>query len=402
MSSMSSILTNTSAMVALETLRGINKNLGQVQSEIATGKKVANAKDNAAVFAISTVMSADVASFDQISDTLNLGSATVGVARAASEQVTELLTEMKTLIVSAQEDNVDRSKIQTDVSALRDQVNSIVGAAQFNGQNLLQGGGSINVLASLDRAADGSVTASNINVGRSSLETSAATMGTTAITTGAGDVAVSGGTIAAAGSQTVTITAGAISTGTSFSVVIGGTNTIEYVSRADDTLNDVASNLKSLIDAENITGITVDITNVADPTATDTVLTVNNANASGVTLTGGSFTGGTAGGGLSDVAGFDVSTASGAASALSGIDAMLQVAIDAASSFGSSQKRIEIQGEFVNSLMDSMKTGISALVDADLEEASARLQSLQVQQQLGVQALSIANQAPQSILSLFR
>lgn len=111
---------------------------------------------------------------------------------------------------------------------------------------------------------------------------------------------------------------------------------------------------------------------------------------------------GTAGGGLGDVAGFDVSTAAGATDALSKIDGMLQVAVDAASNFGSSQKRIEIQGEFVNSLMDSMKAGISALVDADLEEASARLQSLQVQQQLGVQALSIANQAPQSILSLFR
>ena len=133
---MSSILTNSSAMVALETLRGINKGLNQVQSEISTGKKVSNAKDNAAVYAISTVMSSDVASFDKISDSLNLGSATVGVARAASEQVVDILTEMKGLIVSAQEDNVDRTKIQTDVASLRDQIGTIVGAAQFNGLNL--------------------------------------------------------------------------------------------------------------------------------------------------------------------------------------------------------------------------------------------------------------------------
>ncbi|PHR57718.1 MAG: flagellin, partial [Robiginitomaculum sp.] len=65
---MSSILTNSSAMVALETLRGINKGMNQVQNEISTGKKVANAKDNAAIYAISTVMSSDVASFDKISD----------------------------------------------------------------------------------------------------------------------------------------------------------------------------------------------------------------------------------------------------------------------------------------------------------------------------------------------
>jgi len=400
---MSSILTNTSAMVALETLRGVNKNLGQVQSEISTGKKVANAKDNAAVFAIATVMSADVASFDQISDTLNLGSATVGVARAASEQVTELLIEMKSLIVSAQEDNVDRSKIQTDVSALRDQVNSIVGAAQFNGQNLLQGGGSINVLSSLDRASDGTVTASNINVSRSSLETSALTLGAGATIAGATSVAVSGATIAGGASGTMTFTAGETSEGDSYSFTVGA-DTINYVAHAGDTLNDVTAGIKAAIDAANITGVTVDISNVADPTATNSVVTINNATGAPALNLAilGQTEDGTAGGGLGDVAGFDVSTAAGATDALSKIDGMLQVAVDAASNFGSSQKRIEIQGEFVNSLMDSMKAGISALVDADLEEASARLQSLQVQQQLGVQALSIANQAPQSILSLFR
>jgi len=56
----------------------------------------------------------------------------------------------------------------------------------------------------------------------------------------------------------------------------------------------------------------------------------------------------------------------------------------------------------VSKLTDSLKAGIGALVDANMEEASAKLQALQVQQQLGVQSLSIANQAPQSVLSLFR
>jgi len=52
--------------------------------------------------------------------------------------------------------------------------------------------------------------------------------------------------------------------------------------------------------------------------------------------------------------------------------------------------------------MDALKNGVGAMVDADMEEASARLTALQTQQQLGIQSLSIANQAPQSILSLFR
>jgi flagellin len=81
---------------------------------------------------------------------------------------------------------------------------------------------------------------------------------------------------------------------------------------------------------------------------------------------------------------------------------MLQTSIDAAASFGSSQKRIDIQNEFVGNLTDSLKTGIGAMVDTNMEEASARLQALQVQQQLATQALSIANQQPQGLLSLFR
>lgn len=403
---MSSILTNSSAMVALDTLRGINKGMSEVQSEISTGKKVSNAKDNAAVYAISTVMSSDVASFDKISESLNLGSATVGVARAASEQVVDLLTEMKTLIVSAQEDNVDRSKIETDVAALKNSIDNIVGAAQFNGQNLIKGAGSIDVLASLDRASDGSVSATNINVSKVSLETAAETAGTTGITTGnTGFGAVSnGGAIADGTSQTATFTAGALSEGDTFTLAIEGED-ITYVAKDGETLNDVASNLKTQVESNtNITaGWTVDITQVSDPSTTDTVLTLNNgtgADTTGVTANG--FTGGTVGGGLSGLSTLSVADDASATSALSAIDGLLATAIDAAASFGSAQKSIDVQDEFVTSLTDSMKVGIGALVDADLEAASARLQSLQVQQQLGTQSLSIANQAPQSLLSLFQ
>ncbi|MBL4869478.1 MAG: flagellin [Robiginitomaculum sp.] len=398
---MSSILTNSSAMVALETLRSINKSLGQVQSEISTGKKVSNAKDNAAVYAISTVMSSDVASFDKISDSLNLGSATVGVARAASEQIVDILTQMKGLIVSAQEENVDRSKIQTDVSALRDQIATIVGSAQFNGSNLVKGTDSVNFLASLDRASDGTVTASNITVGRNDLTTSVAVVAATdVVATEAGFTAASSATIAGGASETVTFTAGTIAEGDIFSITVGGTS-VTYTASATDTLADVGAAF-----ATSITALDGDITATfaanADPTGTDSVLTIASA-ADGQTLTTqATQTGAVAAGGLLALTAVDVSTGTGAASALGAIDALLTTAIDAASAFGSSQKRIDTQSTFVDSLMDSMKVGIGALVDADLEEASARLQSLQVQQQLGVQALSIANQAPQSLLSLFR
>ncbi len=87
---------------------------------------------------------------------------------------------------------------------------------------------------------------------------------------------------------------------------------------------------------------------------------------------------------------------------LTALEAELTVAVDAAAAFGTAQKQIDIQADFVGNFIDALKTGMGAMVDADMEEASARLSALQVQQQLGIQALSIANQAPQSLLALFR
>lgn len=75
---------------------------------------------------------------------------------------------------------------------------------------------------------------------------------------------------------------------------------------------------------------------------------------------------------------------------------------NAATGLGATQTRINLQTSFVSSLMDTITTGISQLVDADMNEESTKLQALQVKQQLGVQALSIANQSSQNILSLFR
>lgn len=69
---------------------------------------------------------------------------------------------------------------------------------------------------------------------------------------------------------------------------------------------------------------------------------------------------------------------------------------------GTASKSLQIHGDFVAKLSDALEVGIGNLVDADLAKESARLQSLQVKQQLGVQALSIANQSPQTILSFFQ
>ncbi|WP_035616473.1 flagellin [Hyphomonas johnsonii] len=415
---MSSILTNNSAMVALDTLRNINKNLATVQSEISTGKKISSAKDNAAIWAISTVMSTDVESFKTISESLNLGSSTVGVARAGAEDVVARLQDMKSLIVSAQQSNVDRTKIQTEIENLTSNITTTVGGAQFNGLNLLDGSSTadVDVLASLDRSSSGTVAASYISVARADLSlnsaASAATFGSTGVTdtsiiNNGGVNAGTAATVATAGSQAITIAT--VADGYSYRLVLDdsadansiGQRTFEYVAGTDDSANSVAANLANqlsvFLSATGDTNYSV--------SRTDDVITITNNSGADLDITAESANDGTAGvsaGGLGNLAAIDVTTDAGAAAALTSIEGLLQTAIDAAASFGSSQKRIENQSEFVSKLVDSMTTGIGGLTDADMEAASARLQALQVQQQLGVQALSIANQSPQSLLSLFR
>src|SRR6056297_1339473 len=115
---MSSILTNNSAMVALQTLKSVNSNLAKTQDMISTGKEVSSAKDNSAIWAISKVMEADVSGFKAVSDSLSVGESTVAVASAGAEQVTNLLNEIKEKVVAATGENVDFAKIEADMTEL--------------------------------------------------------------------------------------------------------------------------------------------------------------------------------------------------------------------------------------------------------------------------------------------
>jgi flagellin len=421
-----SILTNTSAMVALQTLRSTNTRLEDVQSQISTGKAVAKAKDNAAVFAISKVMESDVAGFTAISESLSLGSSTVAVASNGAKQIGEILNDIKGKIVAANEDNVDRQKLQNEIVSLRDQVTGIVSSAQFNGLNLLDGSvtsGSISVLASLDRDASGVVSTSSITIATQNLSVSAGLDVSSAeqTTTDPGNAGVidanDGGTndnivygafqfLDASGADAATAALARDAAGVDTTVATGlvegdevsltiGNITGTYTVQLGDNTEAVVGGLKNALIAAGVdeNDFTLDV----DTSSGDLTVT-NNTNAD-VSF---SFAATRGTGGLAGLNSIDVTTSGGAASALSAVEDFIQTAVDAQAALGTGEKRIEIQNEFMNSLIDSFKSGIGALVDADLEEASARLQALQVQQQLGIQALSIANQAPQNILALFR
>lgn len=401
---MSSILTNTSAMVALQTMKSINASMNATQSEISTGKTVASARDNAAVWSISKVMEADVKGFKGISDSLALGSSTLAVARQAAETVTDLLTEVKGKIVAAQEANVDRGKIQTDISALRDQIASVVGAAQFNGLNLVDGSQStVSVLSSLDRSGT-SVAVSSITVTAQDLSIGAYTAkGVLAGSDGASTNNDTAGFALDSGGGTGLIviddSTDAFAAGDKVSITIGGKTATYSVTEEDvasTTAADiVAVGLKRAVEALGIDGLTIDYDSGSPGELSFTNDGTNDLTVSAQFKNAGS-------GGLGALSAIDVSTQSGAQAALGNIESMLQTAIGAAAEFGSTQGRIDIQADFVSKLTDSLRAGIGTLVDADMEETSARLQALQVQQQLSTQALSIANQQPQSLLSLFR
>lgn len=280
---MSSILTNNSAMVALQTLKSINSNLAKTQGEISTGKSIATAKDNAAIWAISRVMETDQSSFKAIQSNLNAADAIVSTALAGAERITDLLQEMKDLAAGGASDGNEYSSINDDIQAKKDQISAAINGSQMNGVNLLRtepvpGQTNYTVLASLDR-----------------------TMG-------------------------------------------------------DVQTDKVAITVDSINFQESIQDI--DITEITDRDS--------------------------------------------ALAALEEIEALIDVAITGAAKLGTASKRIADQSNFVSRLTDALTSGIGALVDADIEAASARLQALQTQQQLGIQALSIANQAPAAILSLFR
>jgi flagellin len=315
-----------------------------------------------------------------------------------------------------------------------------VGAAQLNGLNLLSntektaGTGTVNVLSSLDRSSTG-VSAANIGVGKEDLGTRASSISLTATAVAVADDrmtgTIAGAVTAVAGAatpatQALTIDSAVVGQGYSLAITASAgqvdttlnttdRNTISYVARDGDTAADVA---KGLADAFNRhVAKTLEGTGISD--TEKAAMASIRATVSGGTVTVSGATGAAAdtlslqasgyaaadttiGGGLAQVAKIDVTTAAGAKSALTEIEGLLTTATAAAASFGSAQGRIETQAKFISGLTDSLKAGIGTLVDADMEEASARLQALQVQQQLGVQALSIANQAPQSIMSLFR
>ena len=272
-----SVNTNAGAMIALQNLNQTNSELNTVQGRINTGKKVASAKDNGAIWAIAQNQRGTSNSLNADRDSLQRAQSTVDVAIAGGETVSDLLLQMKEKALAASDttlDSTSRSALSEDFKALRDQIAKSVTNADFNGANMIKASGTtIAALANAD------------------------------------------------GSSKITVAAQ--------SLALGGANV---------TVAATASLSTATIANTMIATVTTSITNVSTALA----------------------------------------------------------------KLGTGSKALGTHLSFVDKLQDTMDAGIGNLVDADLAKERAKLQSLQTKQQLGVQALSIANGSSSMLLGLFR
>ncbi|MBR1175071.1 flagellin [Bradyrhizobium sp. KB893862 SZCCT0404] len=311
----SSLLTNSSAMTALQTLRNVSSQLATTQNRISTGQRVSTASDNSAYWSIATSMRSDNAALSAISDSLGLSAAMVDTEYTALNTVIgdkdSGLTKLQALLVEAKTAGIDRTKIQSEITQIQQDMKLKASSATINGINWL----------SIDTSTSSTATPTTFNL----VSSYSRVGGTPTI----GSITVTTATYA------LYTTGGATKTGI-LDTVSGGSTGMSVDTIAIGALTDSA----------------------ADQTKLDSYIT-------------------------------QVTTA-------------INTVASAAANLGAVKNRIATNTEFVKNLIDSVDRGVGQLVDADMNAESTRLQALQTQQQLGVQALSIANQNSQSILSLFK
>ncbi|WP_412051142.1 MULTISPECIES: flagellin [unclassified Hoeflea] len=168
---MTSIMTNTAAMAALQTLRTINSEMETVQGRVSSGYRVETAGDNAAYWSIATTMRSDNKALSTVKDALGLGAAKVDIAYTAMNSSIDVVSEIKAKLVAAREPGVDKTKIDKELTELKNQLSSISESASFSGENWLHNSstapvGTKSIVGGFNRDVNGlvSVTTLDINV----------------------------------------------------------------------------------------------------------------------------------------------------------------------------------------------------------------------------------------------
>jgi flagellin len=416
---MASVNTNYGALVALQSLNQTQKSLSDVQNQINTGLKVSSAKDNGAVFAIAEGQRARVSSLSAVSDGIDRASSTIDVALSAGQAIGSILQQLKSLAVQGEATDLSqdqRDALQTNYAALNTQINQIANAATFNGANLvngtnLSGGSNVFSVLTSDGASTGagSYSGTQLAIGGGTLYSASQDLATaTGLTFAGGD-----------GAQ-FSVTNGGVTT--SYKVAVAGTDSIqdfvdavnagtngEVQASYDDTTGQITYNSSAQFSVKFVDTANAgkDDNGYFDGTdgATGTTLAAGGSGggSNSVDLQGFDFRLGASGQALAGLSSStDISSAANATATSTAIDAAITNLNKNLATIGAQSKALDTQKTFLGQLSDSITAGIGNLVDADLAKESALLQSLQVKQQLGAQALSIANQAPSIVLSFFK
>ena len=168
---MTSLLTNSAAMVALQTLSNINMSLNKTNNAVSTGLRIAQAADSSAYWAIATTTESDNGALATVRDALAIGKSTLDVTYNGLDSVRGNLQKIKELLVSARQPGVDRAAVQVEIAGLLTDMQTKADASVINEQNFLSVDTSAAdynatkaVVASFERAAGGTITVSTIDL----------------------------------------------------------------------------------------------------------------------------------------------------------------------------------------------------------------------------------------------
>ncbi len=376
---MSSILTNTSAITALQALEMTQKNLTTTQSQISTGLAVSSAADNASYWSVAQQLTSDNGVLSAVNNSLSQSQSILGAATSALNSVLTTINSIKTVLTEATNPGADIATLNTSLTSLGKQLSEAVTGASFNGLNLLDGSTAaapLQFVSGYNVSNAGVATFNNISL-------------TTQALTGAAGVPTT--TVAPDITDAVTIAALNALPDNNASVLSYGQDVVDKTTDATgDTFTVSSMDLAGNTTKTTYSGLDANGNVTTAATAVSFGVTVQTTPPGGLLLQGGID--------LTNMS----TTAATAAAQLTSVDAALQAVTTYSSIIGSTSDDMTAASNFNSALQTNYTTGIGALVDADMNQASTRLQALQTQQQLGVQSLSIANQSSQLILKLFQ
>jgi flagellin len=396
---MFSVNTNIGALAALQSLSNTQSALQETQNQISTGKKVGSASDNPAIYQISNTMNANLAGLTAVSDSMAFGQSALKVASSAAASISSRLASLQNTVTQAQTGGIDTNTMDAQITAALTDITKFAKAATFSGVNILDGGtGSLAVVTGLD--------GTQLTVGNQDIVT---TLGLTGLSSTSGALKFKlDQTAVNTGFDTNTLSITNQGAGTAADPTIN--YTFEFVKGTDTPATAPVATFDTsgnILTETKVIAVKIDEASMSTNQMTGALVTAMRGVGFGVTAnTDGSLN--ITGNNL-DNAAATTSITGGSIAAISSTTMAVDAVTNAVSSMngivatiGAAQQQLTGMQSFTSSLSDALTSGLGALTDADMAAESAKLQSLQTKQQLGIQALSIANQQPQALLSLFR